>query len=198
MKKLLIAAAAVAVAIASQAATFNWGTDSKAYSIATATLDAGLANGTHYAAASSGNANTMANQISTYTATWAYEITFTGTSGSDTISGSLGTSDFSSRMIQVADLSSALVVQTDPVTQVGYSIVITGTIKDGKGTSWTLTSDAITGTWDVPSIGDLALGTAGPTGWTATGSTPPVIPEPTTGLLVLLGVAGLALRRRRA
>ena len=26
----------------------------------------------------------------------------------------------------------------------------------------------------------------------------PVIPEPTTGLLVLLGVAGLALRRRRA
>ena len=27
---------------------------------------------------------------------------------------------------------------------------------------------------------------------------PPVIPEPTTGLLVLLGVAGLALRRRRA
>ena len=26
---------------------------------------------------------------------------------------------------------------------------------------------------------------------------PPVIPEPTTGLLVLLGVAGLALRRRR-
>ena len=28
--------------------------------------------------------------------------------------------------------------------------------------------------------------------------TPPVVPEPTTGLLVLLGVAGLALRRRRA
>ena len=28
------------------------------------------------------------------------------------------------------------------------------------------------------------------------GPTPPVVPEPTTGLLVLLGVAGLALRRR--
>lgn len=35
-------------------------------------------------------------------------------------------------------------------------------------------------------------------GYTPAGPTPPVIPEPTTGLLVLLGVAGLALRRRRA
>ena len=35
-------------------------------------------------------------------------------------------------------------------------------------------------------------------GYTPVGPIPPVIPEPTTGLLVLLGVAGLALRRRRA
>ena len=32
----------------------------------------------------------------------------------------------------------------------------------------------------------------------ANGYTPEAIPEPTTGLLVLLGIAGLALRRRRA
>ena len=197
MKKLLIAAAAVAVAVASQAATFNWGTDSKAYSIAATTIDAGLTDGMHYSAATSGNANSMANQISSYAATWAYEIVFTGTSGSDTVSGSLSTGDFSSRMIQVVDLSSDLIVQTDPLTSVGYSIVITGTIKDGDGATWTLTSDAITGTWDIPNVGDLNLGTAGPSGWTAAG-TAPVIPEPTTGLLVLLGVAGLALRRRRA
>ena len=36
-----------------------------------------------------------------------------------------------------------------------------------------------------------------PTTWTAA-ATPPIVPEPTTGMLVLLGVAGLALRRRRA
>ena len=35
-------------------------------------------------------------------------------------------------------------------------------------------------------------------GYSPVGPTPPVVPEPTTGLLVLLGVAGLALRRRRA
>ena len=197
MKKLLIAAAAVAVAVASQAALFNWGTDSKAYSIVAATIDAGLADGTHYAAATSSNGNTMYNQISSYTASWAYEITFTSTAGSDTISGSLGTGDFTSRMILVNNLSSDAVVQTDPVTPVNYSIVLTGTIKDNNGTTWNLTSDAINGTWDVASIGDLNLMTAGPSGWTAAG-TAPVIPEPTTGLLVLLGVAGLALRRRRA
>ena len=194
MKKLLIAAAAVAIAIASQAATFNWGSDSKAYSIAAATIDGGLVDGTHYAASTSGNANSMYNQISAYTASWAYEITFTGTSGSDTISGSIGSGNFDSRYIDVAGLSSSLIVQTDPVTPVGYSIVITGTIKDKNGTTWNLTSDAITGTWDVPSLGDLNLVTAVPTGWTAAAA----IPEPTTGLLVLLGVAGLALRRRRA
>lgn len=197
MKKLLIAAAAVAVAVASQAATFNWGTESKAYSIATATIDAGLVDGTHYAAATSSNGNSMYNQITSYAATWAYEIVFTGASGSDTVSGTLSADDFSSRTVYKLGLSSDLIVQTDPVTPVDYSIVITGTIKDKDGATWTLTSDAIAGTWDVPSLGDLTLATAGPSGWTVAGEAP-VIPEPTTGLLVLLGVAGLALRRRRA
>ena len=196
MKKLLIAAVAATIAVATQAATFDW-TTAKAYSIATATLDAGLADGTYYAAASSGNANTMANQISSYTASWAYEITFTSSTDTDTISGSIGSGDFSSRAIKVTNLSSSLIVQTDPVTPVDYSIVITGTIKDGKGNTWNLTSNTISGTWQVPSLGDLALTTAIPAGFTASG-TAPVIPEPTTGLLVLLGVAGLALRRRRA
>lgn len=191
MKKLLIAAVAMAVAVAAQAATFNWGTDAKAYSIDTATLNEGLTAGTHYAAATSGNANSMYNQISSYAASWAYEITFTSGSDTDKISGSLGTGDFSSRTIAIYNLSSDLIKQTDPSTAVNYSIVITGTIKDGKGATWDLTSDAIVGTWNVPSIGDLNLGTAVPTGWTAA-------PEPTSGLLLLLGVAGLALKRKRA
>ena len=35
-------------------------------------------------------------------------------------------------------------------------------------------------------------------GYSPVGPTPPVIPEPTTGLLVLLGIAGLALKRKQA
>jgi hypothetical protein len=191
MKKLLIAAVAMAVAVAAQAATFSWKTDSKAYSIVATTLEGGLTAGTHYAAATTSNANTMYNQITSYTASWAYEITFTSGSNTDKISGSLSSDDFSSRAVQLDGLSSALIVQTDPVTPVDYSIVITGTIKDGKGATWELTSDAIVGTWNVPSLGDLALTTTGPAGFTAA-------PEPTSGLLLLLGVAGLALKRKRA
>lgn len=44
---------------------------------------------------------------------------------------------------------------------------------------------------------DLTM-SAADNGFSPVGPTPPVIPEPTTGLLVLIGVAGLALRRRRA
>ena len=193
MKKLLIAVAAVAGAVAAQAATFDWSTD-KAYSIAADTIAGGLAAG-HYAAASSGNANTMYNQITSYAATWAYEITFTSGTDTDKITGTLATTDFGSRAINKASLSSGLVVQTDPYTPVNYSIVITGTLKDGKNADWTLTSDAVAGTWDVPSLGDLNFMTAVPAGWTVSGS---AVPEPTSGLLMLLGMAGLALRRKRA
>ena len=44
---------------------------------------------------------------------------------------------------------------------------------------------------------DLSAGTEA-NGYTPAGPTPPVIPEPTTGLLVLLGIAGLALKRKVA
>ena len=191
MKKLLIAAAAVVCAVAAQAATFDWVTG-KAYSITAATIGDGLAAG-HYASATSSNANTMYNQITSYAATWAFEITFTSEAGTDKVTGTLGSGDFLSRGIQANGLSSGLIVQTDPVTPVNYSIVITGTLKDGKGVDWTLTSDAIAGTWDVPSLGDIALTTSVPSGWTVA-----AVPEPTSGLLMLLGFAGLALRRRRA
>lgn len=191
MRKLLIAAAAVAYAVAAQAATFDWATG-KAYSITATTIGDGLSAG-YYASATSGNANTMANEITSYAATWAFEITFTSDAGTDKVTGTLAATDFGSRAINKLGLSSGLIVQTDPVTPVNYSIVITGTLKDGKGVDWTLTSDAISGTWDVPSIGDLTLQTAVPAGWTVA-----AVPEPTSGLLMLLGFAGLALRRKRA
>lgn len=73
---------------------------------------------------------------------------------------------------------------------------------DGKYVSVTGTSEG----FSIPGAGETVYyaaftsdATFGASDWADTpapGPTPPVIPEPTTGLLVLLGVAGLALRRR--
>ena len=76
MKKLIIAAAIAAGALVSQAASFDWVASSKSYSISADTITAGLTAG-HFASATSGNANTMSNQITSFGATWAYEITLT-------------------------------------------------------------------------------------------------------------------------
>ena len=193
MKKLIIVAAIAASALVSQAASFDWVTGSKAYSIAADTITAGLSAG-HYGVGSN-NASSMSNQISSFGATWAYEITLTSGSNSDVINGTLTSGDFSSRAIYATGLSSTIwdsATSESPIT-VDYSIVITGTLKDGKNVEWTLTSDAIVGQVDFAGIGDIAFSTATPSGWTAAS-----VPEPTSGLLMLLGMAGLALKRKRA
>lgn len=192
MKKLMIAAAVACVAIVSNAASFTWGTSAKAMSVSATAIAAGLTDGTVYNVSGTANADTMSNQITSYGAVWSYVMTLTTASGTDTLSGTLGSGAFSSRKINMS-LESALFDSASISNPVAfdYSIVLTGTLKDGKDATVELTSNAITGKATFGG-GDLALSTAGASSWTAS------VPEPTSGLLMLLGMAGLALRRRRA
>ncbi len=185
MKKLMLMLGVAVMAFGVQAASFAW-TSAAAYGITTTQLDS-LVDGQTYAAATSGTANRMSKQTAI---TWAYTLILTdaSTSTSATLSG---TPAFSSTGKISDTLSSDLVVAGKDLT---YSLVFTGTYKDANNVEWTLTSNEISASWHVNDQGDIALTTAVPSQWTASGD----VPEPTSGLLMLVGLSALALRRRKA
>ena len=183
----MIAAAIVCATVAAQAATFDWSSNDMIYTIDTTKLEKGKT----YSIGTS--------DIDTDGWTVNYLLTFTDAQGGTTsFSGTLDT-DYCGNIAvygleeNVPEGGKAIIKQTDPTTVLDYSLVLTTTVLDGDGASWDLTSNVITGQWDIPSIGNMTFYSDGPSTWSTE-----AVPEPTSGLLLLLGVAGLALRRRRA
>ena len=189
MKKLIIAAAVVCTAVVTQAATFLWTSSAQAYGPAVANLTvAGV-----YAP---GTATTdrMKSEGSNQGVTWTYTMILTATAGTDvTVSDAIvGTiTSYSSNKINQTVSSDFFVLPTDDsAINYAWDIVITGTKTVGTDV-YTITSDHIIGNADYGKLSELKIGTAVPGQWTVT-------PEPTSGLLLLLGAAGLALKRKRA
>ena len=191
MKKLMIALAAVAVAAVAQAASVDWSISQNQWTLNDGSKAA--AGFTVYLINGATSLETIAAAINSTTGafdadqTWVFgSSATTGTKGkvaeltTTTDKLTRGTSyDFSLLMIDATAEGGPKYMVSDTYAQTAY---LSGT---DEATSMVFGSD---------SFGANALtynATSAANGWAA-------VPEPTSGLLMLLGMAGLALRRRRA
>ena len=182
MKKLILLASAVAMACSIQAASFNWGFVSP---------DITDINGNYMGEAVAGYAYVFLGTVSA-TGT-AFDMTDTTllASGGQNADYSYGSFDAlvsnDALASTVAGQDYSLILTEGKVTDFskfeGNYILVTGT--SGQGTN-PMTGD----TWST-FINTNAYGAAD---WATMSN----VPEPTSGLLLLLGMAGLALKRKNA
>ncbi len=195
MKKLVIMAVAVMLGISAQAATFKWSTAAQPYGPAVANLTPDSSG--NYACGTA-TSDRMKAESSNQGVTWTYVMILSDGTNSETLEGTVS-SYSSNKIAQNVTTSTIDLPSDDSSITLTWDIVITGTKTTDDGT-YTYVSNHIIGNGEYSKLSNPDISTAVPSSWTVTvpGPTPPVVPEPTTGLLVLLGIAGLALRRRRA
>ena len=188
MKKLMIALAAVAMGVAANAASFTWAVSS-GYIWDGAETPAKVTSGTAYLLFAS--ALSQSDLVTAFAADSA-----------------TAQSTVTTKAVSSASIGSNARIDTTPFTadvttdQTAYFVIFKG---DNMYVS--ITADAAyaaVGTEDIAFASvtasskksfDAASGYSA-AGWYSAASAP--VPEPTSGLLMLLGMAGLALRRRRA
>jgi len=171
MKKLIILTAVAVMASVSQAATFMW-------QLSTGESYAGM---NVYAI----SGTTAASILSTFSSTDATAWT-SAVEGFDFVTAGTGSRGSAKASIDGVNEGDSLVFA-----------IVDGSIADGNKYYVTTDYTIPTGTTFTPP----ATGTAQRIAVSLAGSgtfSAAAVPEPTSGLLMLLGVAGLALRRRRA
>jgi len=175
MKKLMIAVAAVAMAAVASASNVNWSC-TNIYQVDSSTKGSGYIGYLFDAATVSDTAAVeKAIKGGTFTTTYASQAAISGTSNA---SGAI---------------AKFPAVQGKDAGTYNYYVVLFNAGSEANADHYILTA---TKSVTVPATGAGTLAFANITG-TGTGTEWKAIPEPTSGLLLLLGVAGLALRRKQ-
>ena len=180
MKKLIIAAVAIAMGIAAQAANVNWST------------------GALYLPNADGTWSTTKATADTAGA-WNIVVSFFDSTGADFAAGGALSDDSITTLTSALNgtasgfengksyyMSAILTYTTDDYTFTKEFDKVAFTAKTTGATAANMQVDTV--------LASKMIDTSAPLGWTITAN----VPEPTSGLLMLLGMAGLALRRRRA
>ena len=192
MKKLILLCSAVAIAAVTQAASVNW-TITNVYSPSdsTAKVAAGSMSAWMFVTANTTDVTTGI-PVTTLAAVQAVidsgslsglsalSATHASNTAAGNIVGASGLTGFSSGSLTAFAI---VVDSTDLATAQNYYFVSDGAEKTASFTSAAGAKSLI---W-----GDQTSYTQGAGKWTA-------VPEPTSGLLLVLGMAGLALKRKRA
>ena len=199
MKKLIVCLAALGLAVGAQAATYIWKTSANMQGVNAA----GVTDNGDYAA---GTTNMKNN------GTWSVILALYE-SGTDTLVGqSAATTVNFSTTGSKANTTGIVVGSAAQGTTYDYVLTITGTQnaltsrgEDGAyDYSAAQLTTRITGSIDTAAMGNTTLTSGIPATWTITGITPVGggggggVPEPTSGLLLLVGASLLGLRRKRA
>ena len=182
MKKLVVVVAIAMAALASQAATFKWSTTStgKIYEAGTTTL---LASSTAYLFDQA--VVTQASLVEAFAAGTLNLASKTSVDSNSVVDGALA-----AQVATYGDVGSSytfyVAILKDDALYIGPTK--TGAGQEGKDTPLAFSAKT----------SSQAAAMDASAGYSAAGWYTASVPEPTSGLLMLLGMAGLALRRRRA
>jgi len=196
MKKLMMALGVVALAATVQAATFRWYNGSPISPAGDSTAQ--VTSGTVYLFSGSGQSDLLTAYVAAIGGGTSAADYLTGASGF-VGTGTLTSGSFSATTVPSASVSSGRVVWSETTTDAtrdyfqvfvdGDNVYISDTFAvtvKGTGNS----NISFQNNESRTALKQAADGYAGG-GWYA-------VPEPTSGLLLLLGMAGLALKRKRA